>query len=142
MLEATLSSQIDIVQILLNPSQVFHNFAVGIGALLAGAGGFKIIYDFATDLREKRRRTRQEKDLKALYPPSKVNKTFKLISSSKNPDWIYLHDLKTNKKHHIASNWTFVDLGYNRNMVQQLSDDVFNTIQEEEKFLTRGEFGT
>lgn len=142
MLESTSSPQINLTQDIVTFSQIFHNFAVGIGALLAGAGGFKILYDLAVNLADKRSRSRQEKDLKSMYLPNMLGKRFNLIASSKNPDWIYLHDLKTNKKHHIASNWTFVDLGYDRSMIQLMSEEVFNTIDEGERFLTKGEFGT
>lgn len=120
-------------------SQVFNNYAVGIGALLAGIGGLKVLFDWARNTSEKKRRERLTVELKAKYPSKENGNTFQLIESSAKPGMIYLLDKKTNKKHHIASLSTFIALGYDHSMVQRLGQDVFNSIEEGDEFLTEGE---
>lgn len=120
---------------LLEFSQLFNNFAVGGAAIVAIIAGHRLL----EELRDKMHRNKLEKDLKSLYPPHEINKTFELISSSANPGWIFLLDKKTGKKHHIASDATFRDLGYDRSQVKQLGSDVFSNIPQGKEFLTKGE---
>lgn len=120
---------------LLEFSQLFNNFAVGGAAIVAIVAGYKIL----DDLHDRMKRNKLEKELKSLYPPREVNKTFELISSSANSDWIFLLDKNTGKKHHIASDATFRDLGYDRSQVKQLGRDVFSKIPQGKEFLTKGE---
>lgn len=130
-MEATQSS-------LLLVSQVFSNFALGIGALLAGSGGLKVLLDWASNNREKNKREKLEAELRVKYPPKENGKTFQLIQSSAKPGMIYLLDNKTNKKHHIASLSTFKALGYDNTMVKSLGQEVFNSMEDGDAFLTQG----
>jgi len=120
-------------------SQIFHNYAVGIGVLLTGLGGLKILYEWAINYSDKNRKRRLSEELKTKYPPRENGKSFQLIESSSMPGKIYLLDKKTNKKHHIASILTFIDLGYDHSMVQRLGKDVFDAIDTGDEFLTQGE---
>lgn len=120
-------------------SQVFNNFAVGIGAILAGFGGLKVLLDWRREHEENKRRKRLEAELRSKYPPKELGKKFLLIQSSEKPGMIYLLDLKSGKKHHIASNSTFVALGYDRSMVKGLGKEVFNGYEEGDEFLIEGE---
>jgi len=118
-------------------SQIFNNYAVGVGALIAGVGGFKLLIDWGSNFVEQVRRRRLEIELRGKYLPNRGG--YELIASSSNPDWIYLHDKKTNRKHHIASNATFLALGYDRSMVKHIGKQVFDSIGDGDEFLTRGE---
>lgn len=120
-------------------SQIFHNYAVGIGVLLTGLGGLKILYEWAISYRDKNKRKRLSEELKAKYPPGENGKSFQLIESSSERGKIYLHDRKTDKKHHIASILTLIDLGYDHSMVQGIDKDVFDSIDTGDEFLTQGE---
>ena len=122
----------------MNCSKIFSNFAVGIGALVAIGAGLKVFIDFWGQIKKRR----LLEYLRKTYPPSERGKRYNLIASSKNTDRVYLHDLLTNKKHHIASIGTYYDLYYDRSDAQIMSDDVFIQISEGEPFLTRGEFGS
>lgn len=134
-----ISPKINLPQInILTISQVFNNFAVGVGGILAGLAGLK----YLNEILGRKRKMEQESHLKLTYPVTNLNRSFKLINRPNNVNWIYLHDLNTNKKHHIASDWTFTSLGYDRTMVQTINDQVFNAIEEGNMFLTRGAFGS
>ena len=120
-------------------SQIFNNYAVGIGVLLTGLGGLKVLYEWADNYRDKYRRKKLSEELKAKYPPKENGKSFQLIESTAARGKIYLHDKKTNKKHHIASILTLIDLGYDHSMAQGLDKDVFDSIETGDEFLTQGE---
>lgn len=131
-MEATQSS-------LLLISQVFSNFALGIGALLAGGGGLKILLDWTSNSKETKRRHQLEMELKAKYPPKQNGKTFQLIQSEARIGMIFLLDKETSKKHHIASLSTFRKLGYDNTMVKTLKPKEFVSIEDGDEFLTQGE---
>lgn len=120
-------------------SQIFYNIAVGLGALLAGMGGLKILYSWAQSGKEDQRRKKLREELKTKYPPRLHLKTYRLIESTVNPDWVYLYDFKSGKKHHIASMLTLLRLGYMRNWAKKTTPHKFNLIDEGDEFLTDGE---
>lgn len=120
-------------------SEIFNNFAVGLGALLAGGGGFKILYDWTYSRRERVRRERLRAELRAKYPPNQHKITYRLIESDVKPGWVYLHDLKSGKRHHIASMLTLLRLGYLRDWVRKITPKQFFLIPEGDEFLTDGE---
>lgn len=121
-----------------NPN-CFNNYAVGIGALLAGGGGLKILLDWASNASEVERRNKLRAELIARYPSSKFGETYRLIETDFPPGWVYLHDKKVKQKHHIASMLTLIKLGYNRNATEKISQEEFNNIDTKEEFLTDGE---
>lgn len=124
---------------MLQISQIFNNITVGIGALLAGAGGLKILDDWLELKKENQRREKLRAELKTRYPLSQHIKTYRLIESDSKPGWVYLHDLESGKKHHIASMLTLLRLGYMRNWAKNISVKEFDLIPEGDEFLTDGE---
>ena len=116
-------------------SQIIYNFAVAIGAFLAGFGGLKVLNDWLRNVREEKRKKKLTAELKAKYPWGENGKTFKLIESKAKPGKIYLLDKATNKKHHIASWSTFKTLEYEREMVEKLDQEEFKSIEGGEKIL-------
>ncbi len=123
----------------LSDSTCFNNYAVGIGALLAGGAGLRILLDWSSNKIEINRRNKLREELRVRYPVSKHGQTFQLIETDFPLGWVYLHDKKLNKKHHVASMLTLIKLGYNRNQVKKLSQKDFDLIDEREEFLTDGE---
>ncbi len=120
-------------------SRIFNNYAVGIGALLAGGGGLKILFNWANDWNETRRRDSLRGELQARYPINKFGETYRLIETDFPPGWVYLHDKTQKEKHHIASMLTLIKLGYNRNTTEKISQKEFDSIPNKEEFLTDGE---
>ena len=126
-------------QSIINYSQIFYNFSLGIGAILAGIGGIKILSEYARKLQYERK----IRNWRSIYDPTLHDINFKLINSADNPDWIYIHDLKSNQKIHIGSDATLRELGFSRRWIKTLSHDDFNKIETvEDIILTRGEFGS
>lgn len=120
-------------------SQIFNNYAVGIGALIGGLGGLVVLVQYAAKYKEEFIRKRLFKELKAKYPVEQNGKSYQLINSDRRSDWIYLWDKRPNKKHHIASLSTFRNLDYNRSMVKKLTVEKFDSIPTGKEFLTHGE---
>ena len=126
-------------QSIVNYSQIFYNFSLGIGAILAGIGGIKILSEYARKLQYERK----IRHWKSIYDPTFHDKNFKLINSSDNLDWIYVHDLNSDQKIHIGSDATFREFGFSRKWIKTLPLDDFNRIKTvEDIILTRGEFGS
>lgn len=120
-------------------SQIFNNYAVGVGAIIGGLGGAVALYNWGVKFKEEYRRKKLEDELKTKYPREQNNITFELWTSSINEGWIYLLDKATGLRHHIASNATFVGLGYDRGMVKRVGTRVFEAHKDGDEFLTRGE---
>jgi len=122
-------------------SQIFYNYAVGIGVLLAGLGGLRIFNDWLRNARENAREEKRKKKLtaefKAKYPKEENGKAFRLIKSttSAKPRHVYLLDNDTKIKHWIASSVTFKALKYEPYMVDDLKPDEFNSFEEGDKIL-------
>jgi hypothetical protein len=116
-------------------SEIFYNFAVGIGVLLAGFGGLKILSDWLKNVREKKRKEKLTTELKSRYPQSDHGETFQLIESKAKPGKIYLLDKVTNKKRHIASPSTFQALEFERHMVKELDHKEFKSIKTGKRIL-------
>lgn len=126
-------------QSIIDYSQIFYNFSLGIGAILAGIGGIKILSEYARKLQYERK----IRNWKSIYNPTLHGTNFKLINSVDNPDWIYVHDLKSNQKIHIGSDATLREFGFSRKWIVTLSHGDFNQIKTvEDIILTRGEFGS
>ena len=75
------------------------------------------------------------------YPKQNFGKTFKLIESLKRKGKIYLLDLETGKKHHIASQPTRYDINMDDLEVKTLDKVKFEKIPEGERILTQGKPG-
>lgn len=126
-------------QSIIDYSQIFYNFSLGIGAILAGIGGIKILSEYAKKLQYERK----IRHWKSIYDPSLHDTNFRLINSADNPDWIYVHDLNSNQKIHIGSDATFREFGFSRNWIVTLQQKDFNQIKTvEDVILTRGKFGS
>ncbi len=120
-------------------SEIFSNYTVGFGALLAGLGGLKILNEWGSNIKENNRRNKLRDELKVRYPSIAQGKKFRLIETKFPPGWVYLHDKIMNEKHHIASMLTMIKLGFNRDEVDIISQIEFNAIPEKQEFLTDGE---
>lgn len=123
----------------LSTSKCFNDYALGLGALLAGAAGFKLLLDWGNNWNEIKRRNNLREELKVRYPLSKFDNTYRLIETDFPPGWVYLHDKIKNHRHHIASMLTLIKLGFNRSKVEKISQKEFDIIDEKEEFLTDGE---
>jgi hypothetical protein len=100
---------------LLNASQIFVNFALGISALI----GLSIF----------RGKTAEQK-YHSRYPVEKINETFKLVDTEEAPDKIYLVDLKDKSKRWIKSSKTFLDLGFYWDQVVRITKKEFGSYTE------------
>lgn len=113
-------------------SEIFNNYAVGFGALSAGVGGFIVFWNWA----EVRNNKTKFKKIKDIYHPSKLKKTdtdggsFKLFRFPNNFGRIYIYDLSDQKRHWIKDGGTYVELGYERNVFSDVTED---SIDEEYK---------
>ena len=118
-------------------SQIFYNYAVGIGVLLAGFGGLRIFNDWLRTAREERRKKKLTAEFKAKYPKEENGKAFRLIKSSTSakPRHVYLLNNDTKIKHWIASSLTFKALEYETYMVDDLKPDEINSFEEGDKIL-------
>ncbi len=138
---------------ILNISQIFYNFTVGLGLLLAGGVSIKALVEWRIGVNEKRKKEDEQRkkedeqrkkeikkndkilELKAKYHKKEAGITFQLIKSSAKQGYIYLLDLTTNIKHHVGSSSTFHALDYNSSMVKRLSPEEFNKIKTGGKIL-------
>lgn len=120
-------------------SQIFNNYAVGIGALIGGFGGLVVLFQYAAKYKEDFRRKRLFRELKIKYPIKQNGKTYELVNSDRRPDWIYIWDKESNTKHHVASLSTFRNLNYDSSMVRKLPIKKFDSISTGDEFLTAGE---
>ena len=118
-------------------SQIFYNYAVGIGVLLAGLGGLRILNDWLRNAREEKRKKKLTAEFKAKYPKEENGKAFRLIKSSTSakPRHVYLLDNDTKIKHWIASSLTFKALEYETYMIDDLKPDKINSFKEGDKIL-------
>ena len=135
-----------IITFIQNISQIFYNYAVGIGLLLAGGVSIKALIEWRTEVNKKKKKEDEKKkkeirnnnkilELKAKYHKKELGKTFQLIKSSAKPGYIYLLDLTTNIKYHVGSSPTFHALEYNSSMVVRVSPEKFNSYKEGDKIL-------
>ncbi len=129
-----------------NISQIFYNFTVGFGLLLAGGVSIKALIEWRTEVNEKKKKDDENRkkeirnnnkilELKTKYHKKEDGITFQLIKSSAKPGYIYLLDLTTNIIHHVGSSSTFHALDYNSSMVKRLDPEKFNSFEEGDKIL-------
>ena len=63
-------------------TEIFYNFSLGIGALLAGLGGLKIL----SELADKMAYQRKVRRWRVIYDPNLRDVDFRLIRSNDNPN--------------------------------------------------------
>lgn len=112
---------------LLYISQIFHNFAVGIGALLAGGAGYVAVRQYIASTK----RQSLIDTYKSRYPRKDLNESFFLAHSpvSNQGDRIYILDIKTKKKHWIKNRETLIALDFDFGDANKTSK-LFNSYSE------------
>lgn len=115
-------------------SQIFYNFGVGFGALVAGIGGFKLISEYLSS----RKKQSLISNYKNKYPKEKLNDTFKIVRSPVMLGKIYIIDLKTNTKHWIKSLETLTDLDFYFDDAKDIDIKEFDGYTDGDGMLTSG----
>ena len=100
----------------LTASQIFNNVAVGVAALAGASLGVPAI-----------KRWYNIRSLRRQYPPSQYGKKWELIALEGAAP-IYVHDLETNTRRHIANPSTMIDAGFDWNSVRRVSRDGLENI--------------
>lgn len=117
-------------------TSVFQNVLVGLGAIAAIIFGWIQVWPILQAYKKGNADYWMKK-----YPKQNFGKTFKLIASSKGTGKIYLLDLETNTKHHIASQPTRYDINMDDLEVETVDKVEFDKIPEGERILTQGKPG-
>ncbi len=115
-------------------SEIFSNFAVGLGALGAASTGIKIVYDWLIDKSNQKKLIR----FREIYPPQELGKGYRIADSVALPGKIYIIDLRTRQKRWIQSSSTFIDLGFNWGAIEHMSVNEFDSYVEIKPILTSG----
>ncbi len=93
-------------------SQIFYYITGGIGLLLTGIYATMGVRNWRTDI--------EEKKIREKYPIKNHKRTFRLIRPiGQKP--VYLLDIKTNVKRWISSPTKLYELGYNFEMVEEIT---------------------
>ncbi len=114
-------------------SQLFYNFAGGIGLLLAGGGGLILLIDWAFEHIEKNKVETITKKLKQRYPIKDFKKTFELIRE-KNRKPIYILDKKGKFKIWIDSPQRLHALGFKFGDERETTKAEVNSYEEKKIF--------
>ena len=125
-------------------SEIIQSIGIGLGALLGGAGGLKLFWEWLGE-RQTRKQYRQlkRKTLK-LYPKASLGDTFKLLRHHfakdhkddeevlvlGRSDAIYIGDMRTMTKHWIVNPETFTILGFNLDQVQGASKSELSSYKD------------
>jgi hypothetical protein len=120
-------------------SEIFYNFAVGIGAI---GGGFFAIVKAIIDWLVEKRKSSIKNEFKKLYPRKDLNITFQVVDTEKLPGKLYILDLKNKEKHWIQSSQTLLDLGLFWDDSRRISLDEFSKYKEGSAILTEGKPGS
>lgn len=119
-------------------SEIFYNFAVGLGAI--GGGIFIAMKGIIAFLKKKAQGLPIRK-IKKKYPREKMNRTFKLVDTEKVPGKVYLLDLKDGKRYWIQSGPTFLDLNFFWDDFVRIEQTEFDKYKEGTPILTSGDPG-
>jgi hypothetical protein len=119
-------------------SEIFYNFAVGIGAL----GGLFAVYKLFDEWRNEKVKREKIEQLRKIYPASELGHGYKIADSVEDRGVIYIIDLRNSKKHWIQSSSTFVDLGFDWRKVEHITADEFRVYHEGDPILTSGTPGS
>jgi len=97
------------INITISLSNIFNNVGIGLGSIIAGVGGLKLLAQLAEE-RSVRRKTEM---LKAQYPTKLLGSTYKLISFEDDPGKIWLWDLERGMLiRHIGNYETYLLMGF------------------------------
>ena len=119
-------------------SEIFYNFAIGLGAI---GGGVFVGAKGMVEFWKSRNIQVSISKIKKRYPRSELNKSFRLVDTEEAPGRVYLLDTKTRKRHWIQSGATLLDLDFYWSDFKRIATDEFNKFDEETPILTRGEPG-
>jgi len=103
-------------------SEIFSNFGVGFGTLLAGLGGGVVFWNWA----KARKDVSDFKKIQDTYHPSKLNVSFKLFRFPNKYGRIYIYDLENKEKHWIKNMGTYAELGYEAEKWLDVSDETLD----------------
>lgn len=124
-------------------SQIVNNYAIGIGALLAGAGGFIVFYNWNKERVIENKIT----NFRNLYPRQQMGgkgqqgKTFRLIRQ-KSKVKFYLHDYQDDCIHWIESSISLNDMGFMFGDEIEVEESELKQYKESEPFYTKGRAGS
>ena len=119
-------------------SEIFYNFAVGIGTLSGVFAAYKLIQEWFISKSKQKMIDR----LKKLYPRSELNISFLVADTARAPGKIYLIDIKKRQKYWIQSSSTYLDLGLFWDDFKRISEDEFDSYKEGVSILTSGAPGS
>lgn len=117
-------------------SEIFQNFTVGIGALFAGAAGFKVIWEFFSERKKANKINAWIKE----YPRKGLNIDFELVHSPipGQSNRVYILDFKTKMRYWVSSRQTRQDLLFSSDDEKNVKIDKFESYKEGENILTSG----
>lgn len=116
-------------------SQTIYNLSAGIGTLLLGVGALKFLSVYVSSIKKNILRS----EMRNKYPANKHKKYFELITSTRQPGWVYLLDKQTKEVRHIASMLTLERLGYSRDWAKKVPDKIFDKYILGKEIWTDGE---
>lgn len=120
-------------------SEIFRNFAIGLGALGGGLFvGLKFVVEFILSIKKISYKAKFHK----LYPREKLNDVFKIVDTERGLGKLYLVDLKKKEKYWIQSATTLLDLNFFWDDAKRISQEEFDSYREGPAILTSGEPGT
>jgi hypothetical protein len=114
-------------------TEQFEQVCIGLGALLTGFGGLKIIIDWLQQKQLKRKVSRFYQK----YPIDQLNKDYLLVDTKNVPGKWWLIDKRTLKKHWIRNLETARDMGWTYSMVKHVADRSLNKYEVGENINTR-----
>lgn len=118
-------------------SKIFNNVALGFGALLAGAGGFRVIMKYLGNEIEKDRIEKYKK----VFSTAEFGKTYDLVEWKRNKGTIYIREFRKKKLRHIGNIFTLYDLGFGSFPVKSIPHKEFLKYKLGKPFITRGKIG-
>lgn len=114
-------------------SQIFYYIASGIGLLLAGFAGFKVLLNWASESREKNKFKKITSELKEKYPREDMGKTFELVKvNNRNP--VYIIDKNTKFRIWIDSPQRLYELEYDFSLIKEITQTDLDSYKEVRMF--------
>ena len=114
-------------------TQQFQSIAIGIGAILAGLGGLKILSDMLYEVKLKRKVSK----LFIKYPLSSLHDTYELVDISQIPGKWWLLDDITKSRHWVRNMDTVRDMGWVGEGPKRISKKQLEVYQIRETINTR-----
>lgn len=90
-------------------SEIIQSVGIGLGAVLAGLGGFTVFYDW---LEKQKSTDKRIQELKIKYPRKKLGDNFEIIQPNTQLGWIHLLDKESKTIHWVKDLSTLRKLGF------------------------------